>query len=338
MAHQFTSGVFLHNQSAWHKLGTVLDGTLPAREAFSIAQADFTVAGRPIYDADMRAIDGYQAITRTDTGTTLSVMNGTYTLVQNEQLIRVAEALHEDATMDAVCVLAEGRKVTFTARIRQAEGDVLRGDTIHQYLVGCTSHDGSIAFQILFSPIRVVCQNTLSAALGEAARSSRKGKVCRIRHTRNANVLIAQLPALIDFQRQQFTGGLAELRAMAATPCTSAQFRTYIESVFAEQLSGTINARRGDTSTARPRRLEDLPAWDSLAHKFHGRAIGSDIPGVKGSYWGAYQALTEFLSHDAGRAKDPTEAARQRLESLYWGQGATALTRAHELALAATRP
>ena len=132
MAHQFTSGVFLHNQSAWHKLGTVLDGTLPAREAFRIAKADFTVAGRPIYDADMRPIDGYQAITRTDTGTTLSVMNGTYTLVQNEQLIRLAEALHEDATMDAVCVLAEGRKVTFTARIRQAEGDVLRGDTIHQ--------------------------------------------------------------------------------------------------------------------------------------------------------------------------------------------------------------
>ena len=48
---------------------------------------------RPTYDADMRPIDGYQAITRTDTGQTLSVMNRTYTLVQNEQLIRLAEAL-----------------------------------------------------------------------------------------------------------------------------------------------------------------------------------------------------------------------------------------------------
>lgn len=337
MAHQFTSGVFLHNQSAWHKLGTVLDGTLPAREAFRIAQADFTVAGRPIYDADMRPIDGYQAVTRTDTGQTLSVMTGTYTLVQNEQLIRVAEALHEDATMDAVCVLAEGRKVTFTARIRQAEGDVLRGDPVQQYLVGCTSHDGSIAFQVLFSPIRVVCQNTLSAALGQASRSGKGGKVCRIRHTRNANALIAQLPGLIDVQRQQFTGGLAELRAMAATPCTAAQFRAYVEGVFAEQLAGTVNDCRGDASTARPRTLEDLPAWDSLANKFHGHAIGADIPGVRGSYWGAYQALTEFLSHEAGRTKDPTEAARQRLESLYWGQGAQALNRGHELALAATR-
>ena len=97
------------------------------------------------------------------------------------------------------------------------------------------------------------------------------------------------------------------------------------------------NDRRGDASTARPRQLEDLPAWESLANKFHGRGIGAHIPGVRGSYWGAYQALTEFLSHEAGRAKDPTEAARQRLESLYWGQGAATLTRAHELALAATR-
>lgn len=135
MSHQFTSGVFLHGQSAWHKLGTVLDGTLPAREAFRIAQADFTVAGRSVYDADMRQVEGYQAITRTDTGTVLAVMNSTYTLVQNEQLIRLAEALHEDTTMDAVCVLAEGRKVTFTARIRLAEGDVLRGDPVQQYLV-----------------------------------------------------------------------------------------------------------------------------------------------------------------------------------------------------------
>jgi hypothetical protein len=138
-------------------------------------------------------------------------------------------------------------------------------------------------------------------------------------------------------QRQRFTSGLAELRAMAATPCTATQFRGYIEGVFADQLSGTINDKRGDRSSARARQVEDLPAWESLENKFHGRTIGSDIPGVKGSVWGAYQAVTEFLSHDAGRAKDPTEAARQLLESLYWGQGAQMLTRAHELALSATR-
>jgi len=71
MAHQFSSGVFCYNKPAWHRLGVVIDGTLPAREAFRQANADFAVAGRPVFDADMQVIPGYQAITRLDTGTTL---------------------------------------------------------------------------------------------------------------------------------------------------------------------------------------------------------------------------------------------------------------------------
>ena len=173
MAHQFSSGVFCYNKPAWHRLGVVIDGTLPAREAFRVASADFHVAARPVFNADMQLIPGYQAITRMDTGSTLSVMTETYTPIQNEALIRIAEALHEDINMDAVCVLSDGKKVTFTARIRGAEGDVVPGDPVQQYLIGCTSHDGSIPFQLLFSPIRVVCQNTLSAALGMASNQRR---------------------------------------------------------------------------------------------------------------------------------------------------------------------
>ena len=94
---------------------------------------------------------------------------------------------------------------------------------------------------------------------------------------------------------------------MAAIPCTETQFRSYTESVFAEQLRETVNDKRGDRSTARARQVEDLPAWECHAHKFN------------------------------GRAKDSTEAARQRLESLYWGKGAQMSTRAHELALSTTR-
>jgi phage/plasmid-like protein (TIGR03299 family) len=334
MSHQFTSGAFFHGKAAWHKLGTVLDNTLPAREAFKLANADWEVQAAPIYTSDMLEIPGHKAITRMDNGTVLSVQKDSYTVVQNEQLIRIAEALHEDAAMDAVVVLSEGRKVAFTAKINNAEGEVVKGDEINQYLVGCTSHDGTVAFQIMFSPIRVVCQNTLSAALGRAAAGN-KAKKFSIRHTANANTLIKHLPSMINMQRQQFTGGLEELKAMAAKPCTETQFRQYCQQVFADQLEGFTNDSRGDKTTARPKQLEDLSAWDAVANKFAGEGIGFDIPGVQGTMWGAYQAITEYFSHDAGRSKqDSTEAARKRLESLYWGKAATTLTRAHSLALA----
>lgn len=333
MSHQFTSGVFFNNEPAWHKLGTVLDGTQPAREAFHTADADWQTISTPVFDPTGEPIKGYQAITRGDNGKVLSIQGDTYTIVQNEQLIRIAEAMHEDATMDAVVVLNEGRKVAFTAKVNGSEADVLPGDTIHQYLVGCTSHDGTIAFQVMFSPIRVVCQNTLSYALGRAAVGASNKKM-RIRHTKNANSLIDHLPAIIDMQRQQFTAGIEELEAMAKTPCTSAMFRQYCEQVFADQLAGFTNDKRGDKTTARPKKLEDITAWDSVANKFAGDGIGFDIPGVQGTMWGAYQAITEYFSHDAGRALDSTEAARQRLESLYWGSGATTIAKAHTLALA----
>ena len=133
MAHQFSTGVFLHNKPAWHQLGVVIAGELPAREAFRIAKADFQVARGPVFDQDMRPIPGYQAITRTDNGKTLSVMTETYKPIQNESLIRIAEALHEDINMDAVCVLSDGNKVTFTARIRGAEGDVVPAGMLLTY-------------------------------------------------------------------------------------------------------------------------------------------------------------------------------------------------------------
>ena len=44
-----------------------------------MAKADFHVAGRPVFGADMQPIPGYQAITHTDIGRTLSVMTETYT-------------------------------------------------------------------------------------------------------------------------------------------------------------------------------------------------------------------------------------------------------------------
>jgi phage/plasmid-like protein (TIGR03299 family) len=337
MAHQFSSGVFFNSQPAWHKLGTVLDGTLPAREAFSIANADWDVLSTPIFDPAGQPISGYQAITRGDNGKVLSVQKDSYTIVQNEQLIKLAEALHEDASMDAVVVLNEGRKVAFTARIRNAEAEVIKGDEICQYLIGCTSHDGSISFQTIFSPIRVVCQNTLSATLNHADRQDAAGKRKRmsIRHTTNCNALIERLPEIIDFKRQQFTATIEELQTMASKPCSSTQFQLYCSQVFADQLAGTINDKRGDKSTARPKTLQDLPAWDSIAAKFHGEGVGFDIKGVEGTMWGAYNAITEHLTHDAGRAtSDTVETTRKRLESLYWGTGAATLAKAHALALA----
>jgi len=151
-------------------------------------------------------------------------------------------------------------------------------------------------------------------AFGLAGKQKNRDSSIRIRHTKNADALIQRLPGLVDVRRSQFIGGLDELRQMAATPCSLIKFRKYITEVFADQLSGTVNDIRDDKSTERPKVLEDFPCWPSLLHKFQGEAIGSDLRASNGSSWAAYQAVTEYLSHESRRAKQADQAARQRFE------------------------
>jgi phage/plasmid-like protein (TIGR03299 family) len=335
MTHEFTSGVFTNNQTAWHGLGLVLPGPCSAREGFQLAQADWSVISSSIYTGNLEPIEGFQQLTRSDNGAHLAVHPDSYRVIQNSELLKVAEAFEAYASLSAVCVLRGGARVTFSMEITDCAAEILPSDEVRAYLVGVTSHDGKIAFQVMFSPIRVVCQNTLSQAIGIAANGEQSHRV-KIRHTLNADQLIKGIPQLIDIQRRQFSGGVEELKAMAAQPYRMAEFRAYVSAVFADQLTGTINAERGNPASARPKILEDLPLWEIIARKYNGDAIGANIPGVSGTVWGAYNAITEFLTHDAGKTKQQDKTA-ERLEALYWGKSADTLTRAHALALAATR-
>jgi phage/plasmid-like protein (TIGR03299 family) len=336
MAHQFESGAFMRGRPAWHGLGVVVQGVQTPREAFRTANADWAAFSKPLFNENLEEQPGIRQICRSDNGGHLSYQSDSYTIIQNSELITLAESVAHSADIESVVVLDGGRKVAFTSLIKGSECEPIKGVPVRQYLVGATSHDGKLPFSVLFSPVNVVCANTLAAAMGEAA-SADFAHSMRIRHTKNSGQLVAALPTLMDIKRRQFAGGLAELQAMAATQCNYQAFRGYVAALFADSLAGIVNDTRGDATTARPKQLEDLAQWADLSRLFDGGFIGADNGAIRGTYWAAYQAVTEYLTHTAGRAKDPTVAARKRLESLYWGDSADVLNRAHSLALAATK-
>ena len=166
MPANFTSGWLGNGERAWHGMGVVTDGTLPAREAFETANALFTVEKRellypintiPGSDRGMFADAGVYGVVRTDTQGLLGVVSKQYELVQNEALLRMAEFIREEADMDSVVVLADGAKVAFTATLRGASADIVEGDTIKRRLVGYLGHDGKTGCGAKFTDIRVVC-------------------------------------------------------------------------------------------------------------------------------------------------------------------------------------
>ena len=178
MPANFTSGWLGNGQAAWHNQGVVTEGTLPAREAFETADAlcsllrseSFNYQSLTPSHSTSTAVDS-EAVLLSSVPTLKPcsvVVSKQYEIVQNDSLLRMAEFIREEVDMDCVIVLSDGAKVCFTATLRGAETDIVPGDTVKRRIVGYLGHDGKTGCGAKFTNIRVVCQNTLTAALNES--------------------------------------------------------------------------------------------------------------------------------------------------------------------------
>ena len=248
MPANFTSGWLGNGERAWHGQGIVTEGTLPAREAFETADALFTVEKRelsyPVWpdgDTNVSHIDqptGTFGVVRTDTQALLGIVTKQYELVQNEALLRMAEFIREEVDMDAVVVLADGAKVCFTATLRGAETDIVPGDTVKRRIVGHLGHDGKTGCGAKFTNIRVVCQNTLTAAMKDGgARSS-------ITHKNGANNNFDALISSIDVARQDFVTECDLMREFSRVSMGVDAFNEFVDEVYNIDDSQVFRKRR----------------------------------------------------------------------------------------------
>ena len=313
MPANFTSGWLGNGERAWHGMGVVTDGTLPAREAFETAEALFTVEKRPLFYPfglpDPTGIGGVveykptgtYGVVRTDTQCLLGTVSEQYEIVQNDSLLRMAEFIREEADMDSVVVLADGAKIAFTATLRGASAEIVAGDTVKRRIVGYLGHDGKTGCGAKFTDIRVVCQNTLAAALSDS------GKGSSITHKNGANQQFDALIQSIDIARQDFTDQCELMREFSRYDM-SGQFDDFIDTVY--------RIEEGDTFKKREK------LW--RAYNF---GFGSEFHA--GTLWGAVNAVTQIETSTLGLTR--AEYAR-RFNSAAFGPGMSKSKRAIEVA------
>ena len=312
MPANFTSGWLGNGESAWHGMGVVTDGTLPAREAFETAQALFTVEKRELFyptepGDEGRTLPFYQpsgsfAVVRTDTQALLGVVSKQYEIVQNDSLLRMAEFIREEVDMDCVIVLSDGAKVCFTATLRGAETDIVPGDTVKRRIVGYLGHDGKTGCGAKFTNIRVVCQNTLTAALRESGAHS------SITHKNGANNNFDTLINSIDVARQDFITECDLMREFSQFSITSTQFNDFVDEVY--NIDEGQAFRKRDKITAAMNR-------------------GYGVEFSPGTLWTALNAITQVETSTRG-----TTAAKGRAQFARgtFGAGAQISKRAFALA------
>lgn len=167
MAANFETGFFVA-VPAWHGLGIVIREAPTSAEAIKIAQLDWDVVPKPIYDEFGRVIPGYKVNQRSTDNKNLGIVTDRYRIVQNREAFEFTDALlGEGVRYETAGSLASGKRVWMLARM---EGTTLAEEKIDPFLVFTNNHDGTGAVRVAITPIRVVCQNTLNLSLQKASR------------------------------------------------------------------------------------------------------------------------------------------------------------------------
>ena len=167
MAANFETGFFV-GEPAWHGLGTVIKSAPNSEEAIRIAQLDWEVIPKPIYDQFGNVIPGYKVNQRSTDNKNLGIVTDRYKIVQNKEAFEFTDALLGNGVRyETAGSLASGKRVWMLARM---ENTTLCEENIDPFLVFTNSHDGTGAIRVAITPVRVVCQNTLNLALNQASR------------------------------------------------------------------------------------------------------------------------------------------------------------------------
>lgn len=153
----------------WHGLGTRVEEAPTSSDALKLAGLDWTIEGKPIYDAHGNEIHGYKANTRSSDGAVMGIVGSRYTIVQNTDAFDFTDSLiGGDVRYETAGSLRGGRQIWLLAKMPERE---IAGDAFEPYICFTNTHDGTGAVRACMTPIRVVCNNTLNLALSTAKRA-----------------------------------------------------------------------------------------------------------------------------------------------------------------------
>jgi phage/plasmid-like protein (TIGR03299 family) len=279
----------------WHGLGVELPSNTTGEDMIRRAGLDWEVIPTPLFAGLCSdtgygvSVPGYKMLTRADRpGTVLSVVSESYGIIQNRDALEVMEsAVGEGAAVYHVAgSLDEGRQIFLLAELAMPEGRswTLAGEKYRPFLLVTSGHDGTRSLQVMFTAIRVVCNNTLTAAM--AGRQPR----ITIRHTRNAADRVKQAAEVIASARDYFKGFSQTALELVKKSLDSSTAEAITERLFpAVKVDGKLTVTKG-IEKARGRVLA----------LYSGQGDTSDRA-IAGTAWGYYNALTAYTDHNKSR-------------------------------------
>jgi len=315
MAHLVEQMAYV-GETPWHGLGNQLSPHQPLEVWAREAGMDWQIRESSVRyftecAGNLGAIMSFpdnKVLFRSDTNTPLSVVSQRYQVVQPREILEFYRDLTERSgfELETAGVLKGGRK--FWALARTGQGGSIKGDDpINGYVLLATACDGTLATTAQMTSVRVVCNNTLAVALNGATNAVKVPHSTRFDPEAVKKQLGISVSAWDQF--------MYSLKTLSDRKVKNVEAQNFFWNVFAQD-----NSKPGAATNER--------AMSKAMELFEGNGMGSSLESSRGTAFGLLNAVTQFVDHER-RAR----STDYRLDSAWFGQGATIKQRALDKAL-----
>ena len=310
MAHEiekFDRTVFGSGKAAWHGLGTVIHGALSAGQAIDLANLGWEVNLEKLliksgeFTGATMQVPGWFATVRNDLpndepARVLGCVRSAYRPIQNRDAFGIADALLGEGVQFETAGSLRNGKITWMLT-RKTDALLIKDDKVGQYLLITNAHDGTRALRVLFTPIRVVCMNTLRWAMSGAKNS------VKIRHTGDVAGQVLQARQILGIANIYF-----QKYATMATSLTEFHVSELFARDYVSDLWPMTESKSGITRATRDH--------ENVLDLFQGKQNGGDMEAIRGTAWGLLNAVGQYVDHATPtntRGRTSQEASFERV-------------------------
>lgn len=303
MADKFESGMMGSGQVAWHGKGNVISGLATREEAIVLAGQDWQVV-KVNAQLNGKDVPGCFLTVRMDTQAVLGMVGPHYNPIQNSELYDFLDPVIDakEAVYETAGVLCGGKKVWIMAKL-PSEYVIAKDDLVQQFLLVATSHDGSLAYTITWTDIRVVCANTLGMALNMAERGG--NGVYHVKHTHDYGSYIKMAHNVMGLASKNTGIASSLFSELAAHKMNGALVNEFIRHM--------IPASQKEEATGKVHELISQKR-EIILNNFDDDMNNPE--GAEGSGWTAYNAVTQWIDYSK-----PARAKTDRLNWSWFGDG-----------------
>lgn len=311
---------FTTKEPAWHGLGTVVKEAQTQEEVLKLAKLDYDVCMYKPYmphpDGLLRA-DGlplkqvkgdFHGLYRCDTGSVFGFVSGKYNVIQNREAFSFFDSFidRSEAIYHTAGVLLDGRTAWILAKL--PEHIIVHGEQIDMYVLAVMHHDGKHAMMLMITPVKVVCNNTLNAAIKGAQN------IVKVRHTATYSEQIDEAVRIMGIKNEYVSEIAAAFDQMAETKVTDATAKAYFNTL----IVGKHDAQA--VSPQKQRMLDEVIRY-YLHHPTQQECVGNAF--------GLYNAVTGYFQNAKEYRND-----EQRFNNILLGASDSKITaKAFQLAL-----